>query len=194
MSHNFVRFQVFHLLYLLSLMIKSISRLSSSFIKSLMLTKPLLKRSCNPVSLIFISAATSFKYLLSLRTSLLTHALNATGSANFSAAFHSFSVGFSNFTLSPAYFLFLNSNPFFVVDFFSPFYRLISNHVSALFSYFLCHFNFFIILPLYFCFSLPLAYIVAPLYPVVKSFFEKSQNKKSRANALLTGINGVVFL
>ena len=106
MSHNFVRFQVFHLLYLLSLMIKSISRLSSSFIKSLMLTKPLLKRSCNPVSLIFISAATSFKYLLSLRTSLLTHVLNATGSANFSAAFHSFSVGFSNFTLSPAYFLF----------------------------------------------------------------------------------------
>lgn len=100
-SHNFVRFQVFHLLYLLSLMIKSISRLSSSFIKSLMLTKPLLKRSCNPVSLIFISAATSFKYLLSLRTSLLTHVLNATGSANFSAAFHSFSVGFSNFTLSP---------------------------------------------------------------------------------------------
>ena len=83
MSHNFVRFQVFHLLYLLSLMIKSISRLSSSFIKSLMLTKPLLKRSCNPVSLIFISAATSFKYLLSLRTSLLTHVLNATGSAHY---------------------------------------------------------------------------------------------------------------
>jgi nitrate reductase beta subunit len=47
--------------------------------------------------------------------------------------------------------------------------------------------------PLFFYFSLPLVYIIAPLRPVVKSFFEKSQNKKSRANALLTGINGVVF-
>ena len=158
MSHNFVRFQVFHLLYLLSLMIKSISRLSSSFIKSLMLTKPLLKRSCKPVSLIFISAATSFKYLLSLRTSLLTHALNATGSANFSAAFHSFSVGFSNFTLSP---LSLR----------------VYSYVST---------------PIYFFdFFLPLVYIIAPLCPVVKSFF--NHKIKSRAFALLTGINGVVF-
>jgi hypothetical protein len=33
-------------------------------------------------------------------------------------------------------------------------------------------------LPLYFYYSLPLAYIIAPLRPVVKSFFEKSQNKK----------------
>lgn len=117
-------------------MIKSISRLSSSFIKSLMLTKPLLKRSCNPVSLIFISAATSFKYLLSLRTSLLTHALNATGSANFSAAFHSFSVGFQTSVYHlPTFFLIAIH---FCCRFFSPFYRLISNHVSALFSYFLC--------------------------------------------------------
>jgi len=32
---------------------------------------------------------------------------------------------------------------------------------------------------LYFYYSLPLAYIIAPLHSVVKSFFEKSQNKKA---------------
>jgi len=32
---------------------------------------------------------------------------------------------------------------------------------------------------LYFDFSLPLVYIIAPLRSVVKHFFEKSQNKKA---------------
>jgi hypothetical protein len=33
--------------------------------------------------------------------------------------------------------------------------------------------------PLFFDFSLPLVYIIAPLCPVVKYFFEKLQNKKT---------------
>jgi hypothetical protein len=33
--------------------------------------------------------------------------------------------------------------------------------------------------PLFFYFSLPLVYIIAPLRPVVKYFFEKLQNKKT---------------